>query len=458
MKRELINQLIQWVELPGRKPLILRGARQIGKSTAVRMLAQATGRKLVEINLERNVALDSIFATYDLKKIISAIEAVTRTSLPDDNSLLFLDEIQATPSAISALRYFYEDRPNLAVIAAGSLLEQVLGQKPLEIPVGRIQYLYAGPLSFEEFVGTKGEGYFLDRIRNFEFGHEWPEALHAHGLELVKEFLLVGGMPGALHQYLTHSDGGNLASLALQSIIDTFKDDFAKYSSRQILIPVLQQVYDQAPRKLAKLLIYKEIVPNVRHEYIKDAVNLLASARVMTLAKQNDCNGIPIAAGRREKSPKLFWLDVALVNRMLNLDSSWLTSDINLIHAGPIAEQFIAQHLFYWHGSFVPPSLNYWSRDGKSASAEVDFAVQYEGAIIPIEVKSGASGSLRSLHQYLATKSPPFGIRFDGGLPHVMPIDHQVRINEKNSIQLKARVASLPIYMVGQLKRILAKM
>ena len=165
---------------------------------------------------------------------------------------------------------------------------------------------------------------------------------------------------------------------------------------------------------------------------------------------------------RREKSPKLFWLDVALVNRMLNrmlnLDSSWLTADINLIHAGPIAEQFIAQHLFYWHGCFVPPSLNDSSRDGKSASAEVDFAVQYEGAIIPIEVKSGASGSLRSLHQYLATKSPPFGIRFDGGLPHVMPIDHQVRINEKDSIKLKARVASLPIYMVGQLKRILAKM
>lgn len=457
MQRDIIPELIQWIDDPFRKPLILRGARQVGKSTVVRMLAKATNRKLVELNLERHLALNDVFATYDIKKIIASIESLTRMSLSEDNSLLFLDEIQATPSAISALRYFYEDFAKLPVIAAGSLLELVLGEKPMEIPVGRIQYLYMGPMTFEEFLEAKGEVYFLDKIRSYVIGEQWPQALHSHGLDLLKQFLVVGGMPAAVSRSLIQPGSYGGFVIELQSIIDTFKDDFAKYTSRQVLLPILQQVYDRAPRNLARALVLSEMVPGVRHEYIKSAVSLLVAAHVLLLVKQNDAAGIPLAAGQREKSPKLFWLDVGLVNRMLNLEPTWLDLDVSLIHNGAVAEQFVAQHLNWWHGCYVTPSLNYWVRDGKGSAAEVDFVVQLERSIIPIEVKSGPSGSLRSLHQFLIRKSPPFGVRFNTDLPGIQKIEHEVRVEANRDVRLKSRLVSLPLYMVGQLKRLMGK-
>jgi predicted AAA+ superfamily ATPase len=455
LKRDLLNELFQWLNDSARKPLILRGARQVGKSTAVRMLAQEAGYDLIEINLERHLALNEIFGTFDIKKILTAVTSITRKSMNSEKVILFLDEIQATPYAIAALRYFYEDLPMLPVIAAGSLLEQVLAEEAIEIPVGRIQYLYVGPLTFEEFLGAREEGFFLERIRSYRWGNEWPESLHLHGLELIKEYFLVGGMPGAAR----HSREGigqmsRSVQLELQSIVDTFKDDFAKYTSREALIPVLQQVYDRAPRYLSKQIIYKEIAPDSRYDYIKSAVSLLSAARVMTLAKKNDASGIPIGAGQREKSPKLFWLDIGLVNRMANLESSWLNDDVKLIYQGAIAEQFVAQHLFYWSGCYVPPSLNYWARDEKSSAAEVDFLVQWNNAIIPVEVKSGPTGSLRSLHQYLARKKPPFGVRLDSSPPVIQSLENMIAIDGKRDIRFNARLASLPLYMIGQLRRL----
>lgn len=454
MQRSILHELKQWVNSKDRKPLILRGTRQVGKSTAVRMAAKDAGRQLVEINLEKFLRLDAVFATFDLKKIVPVLEAETRCPIAPKSTLLFLDEIQATPHAIAALRYFYEEMPALPVIAAGSLLELVLGHAPIRMPVGRIGYNHMGPLTFEEFLAAKGEAFFLEKLADFALGADWPIALHEHGLRLVREFMLVGGMPAAIHRRLANGEQDDDWVLELQSIADTYKDDFAKYTHRGTLLPVLQQVYDHAPRFLAKTLGLKNLAPGVRHEYIKEALTLLTQARVILLAKQNDATGIPLNAGARDKSPKMFWLDVGLVNRMQNVDPAWLSQNFNMIHAGQIAEQFVAQHLQWWHGNHVAPSLYYWTREDKKSAAEVDFVVQAGSHIIPIEVKSGVAGSLRSLHQFLARGTAPFGLRLDMDLPRVHPIDHEVRISPDKSRRLKSQLLSLPLYMIGQVKRL----
>ena len=455
MQRDLIVELKQWITSSHRKPLLLRGARQVGKSTAVRMAVKESGRHLVELNLEKFLRLDPIFATFDLNKIIPAIEAEARTRIDTESSVLFLDEIQATPQAIAALRYFHEECPKLPVVAAGSLLEFVLGENPISMPVGRISYYHVGPISFDEFLVAKGEIFFREKISKFSLGDDWPVSIHEHGIRLVREFMMVGGMPAALDKYLAQPASTRDWINELQSIIDTYKDDFAKYTRRDTLLPVLQQIYDFAPRYLGKNLILKEVAPDVRHEYVRSAIALLEKSRVLLLSKQNDGVGVPLIAGDKEKAPKIFWVDVGLANRMLNLDPTWMAMNLDMIHAGQVAEQFVAQHLQWWSGPGQSPGLHYWARGGKTTNAEVDFLVQLGTKIIPLEVKSGVAGSLRSLHQFLSKGDVPFGVRLDMDLPRFHAIDHDVRVEKDKHQRLKSTLISLPLYMIGELRRLL---
>ncbi|MEI6398192.1 MAG: AAA family ATPase [Pseudomonadota bacterium] len=455
MQRYLINELKQWVISPRRKPLLLRGARQVGKSTAVRMAMKDSGRQLLEINLEKFLRLDSVFSTLDLKKILPALEVETRIQIRPETSVLFLDEIQATPHAIAALRYFYEELPELPVIAAGSLLEFALGDKPISMPVGRISYHHVGPLTFDEFLTAKGEDFFLEKLATYSFGDQWPTAAHERGVRLVREFMMVGGMPAALSRHLADDADSRSFVPELQSIIDTYKDDFAKYTRRGALLPVLQQLYDFSPRYIGKRLILKEVAPDARHEYIRAAVTLLEKARVLLLARQNDGAGIPLVAGAKDKAPKIFWLDVGLANRMLNFDPAWMALNLDMTHAGQVAEQFVAQHLHWWFGAGSAPALHYWARAGKTVNAEVDFIVQLGTHIFPVEVKSGVAGSLRSLHQFLVKGHAPFGVRLDMDLPGIHPIDHEVRVGSAKHQRLKSKLISLPLYMIGQMRRLM---
>jgi uncharacterized protein len=455
MDRDLISHLKHWVKSKSRKPLLLRGARQVGKSTAVRMAMKESGLNLIEINLEKFLRLDRIFSTNRLEEILPALETVSRNQIRPNSSVLFLDEIQATPHAIAALRYFYEEIPELPVIAAGSLLEFVLGEKPINMPVGRITYHHVGPLTFDEFLLAKGENYFHDKLITYSIRDSWPQSLHEHGIRLIREYMIVGGMPAALSRHLMNESDSRDFVGELQSIIDTYKDDFSKYTNREALLPVLQQLYDFAPRYIGKSLILKEVAPDVRHEYVRAAIALLEKSRILLLAKQNDGSGLPLVAGAKEKSPKIFWLDVGLANRMLNFEPNWIALNIDMTNAGQLAEQFVAQHLQWWFGPGSSPSLHYWARSGKTANAEVDFIVQLGQNIFPIEVKSGVAGSLKSLHQFLIKGHAPFGIRLDTSFPSIQLIDHEVRIGIDKQQRLKSKLISLPLYMIGQMRRIM---
>jgi predicted AAA+ superfamily ATPase len=414
-----------------------------------------TGRQLVEINLEKFLRLDGVFATFDLGKILPALEALARSRIRPESSVLFLDEIQATPHAIAALRYFYEELPDLPVIVAGSLLEFTLGEKPISMPVGRISYYHVRPLSFDEYLLAKGEDFFHEKLLKYSLEDHWDPALHERGLRLVREFMMVGGMPAALSSRLAHEAGADDFVNEIQSIIDTHKDDFAKYTRRLALLPVLQQIYDFAPRYLGKSLILKEVAPGVWHEYIRAAITLLEKSRVLLLAKKNDGSEIPLVAGLKDKAPKIFWLDVGLANRMLNFDPAWMALNLDMVHAGQVAEQFVAQHLQWWLGAGSTPALHYWARSGETANAEVDFIVQLGTNIFPVEVKSGAAGSLRSMHQFLVKGHAPFGVRLDMDVPGLHPIDHEVRVGKDKHQRLKSRLLLLPLYMIGQLRRLM---
>ena len=222
------KSLAEWLDGSPRKPLLLRGARQVGKSTLVKEFARQRGLKLFEINLEMNRQLAGLFASFQVKKIIQELEALSNLGpLLSENTLLFLDEIQAIPEAIQCLRYFYEEYPKLPVVAAGSLVEFALTTSKISIPVGRMSYLYLGPMSFQEFLlATKREA-LLQRLKEYKLSDYFPEATHSQAIEALREYIVVGGMPESVSAFSTHRQFQDCRAIQ-SNLIQTYKDDFSK--------------------------------------------------------------------------------------------------------------------------------------------------------------------------------------------------------------------------------------
>lgn len=456
MKRLAEQHLSDWMDKARRKPLIIRGARQVGKSTLVRNFAQSQKRNLIEVNLERNPGLDSIFKTNDIPKIIAEIEGLTGISVRDETTLLFLDEIQAAPSALPALRYFFEERSGLPVIAAGSLLEFVLEKHDFSMPVGRIEYFHLGAMTFKEFLMALQEedllAYFETKGGDFHI----PETAHQRLLRRQREFLFVGGMPESV---LAFSESKSLlaAREVHRSIIQTYQDDFVKYSKR-IPLARLYKIFNALPRHIGEKIKYSQISPDDRNSEVKATIELLIKARLYLPAFHSDCSGLPIQAGADEKVYKLYFLDVGLLNYLNGLDWKTVESldERKLVNEGKLAEQFVAQHLAYREEGLEPPALYYWLREGKIANAEVDFVVSLPDQILPIEVKAGKSGSLKSLQQFVLSKKGTVACRFDLNLPSRQTVTHHLRQRE-GSKQVRFTLVSLPLYQAEKIPRHLFK-
>ena len=453
MKRLAEKNLEDWIRRPRRKPLIIRGARQVGKSTLVRNFAKSQRRELIEVNLERNINLDSIFKTNNVQQILAEIEALTGVVVRDETTLLFLDEIQSTPSALPCLRYFYEDRPNLPVIAAGSLLEFVLEKHDFSMPVGRIEYLHLGPMTFKEFLISLHEENLLAYFKEGQGDFNIPEMAHQKLLRRQREFLFVGGMPESV---LAFSGSKSLleARAVHRSVIQTYQDDFAKYS-RKTPLPRLHHVFSSLPRRIGEKVKYSQISQEDRNSDIKSAIDLLIKARLFLPAFHSDCSGLPLRAGMDEKVYKLYFLDVGLLNYLNGLDWKTIESldERTLINEGKLAEQFTAQHLAYAEGGLEPPSLFYWLREGKTANAEVDFVVSLKDQVVPIEIKAGKSGSLKSLQQFALSKNTRFACRFDLNLPSRQTVEHHLRQREGTK-KVVFSLLSLPIYLVEEISKV----
>ena len=319
MHRSAERALGRWFDGPQRKPLVIRGARQVGKSTLVRQFAKSRGLHLNEINLERHPDLESVFRTLDLTRIRRELEGLLGQPLLAPGRMLFLDEIQATPHALPALRYFLEDHPDLPVVAAGSLLEFVLSQHAFPMPVGRIQYFHLGPMSFEEFLAELDPA-LLASLQDCTPENPLPHTAHTRLSACQREYLLVGGMPEAVAAYASTRSFADVTPVH-QSIVDTYQDDFSRYASPRVLLR-LQRVFNHVPRSVGHKVKYTQISREETARELRASIDLLAKARVITPVFHSACSGVPLHAEVDWKTYKLLFLDIGLMNRMCGLD--WL--------------------------------------------------------------------------------------------------------------------------------------
>jgi predicted AAA+ superfamily ATPase len=451
MKRDRSIFLEAWLKSSGRKPLVIRGARQVGKTWLIRDLAQTTNRELIELNFERRPDLQSLFSSNNPKEIIANIAPIYGKTFHLQNSILFLDEIQAAPHLLAKLRWFAEDMPELAVIAAGSLLDFALAEHEFSMPVGRISYMYLEPLSFEEFLGAVGHQELRKYLENYEVHKTVPEAIHKQLMSILKEYIVIGGMPAVVSSWTENRHYEAVSQLQFD-LLATYREDFAKYSGR-IVLGRLEEILSSIPRQLGKKFIYSQANHEVNTSTLKQALSLLVKARVCHQTFATAANGLPLTAEINEKFFKVILLDSGLVSAILGLSLHQLRSvaELTLVNSGGIAEQFVGQQLRTLFPPYAPPSLNYWERLDKSSQAEVDYVIQHGNHIVPLEVKAGTTGSLKSLHQFMEIKNKKFAIRMNSDYPSLGPVCTKSFMGHT----VEYTLLSLPFYLLGQLHRLI---
>lgn len=412
MKRIIDEYLRQWKDETGRKPLLLRGARQIGKTHAVQELAKSFDY-FVEINFERNPRALTIFEqekSLDPKRIIQEIFALYDTKIIPGSTLIFFDEIQAAPRAITALRYFYEEMPELHVIAAGSLLDFAL--EKIGVPVGRVRSLYMYPLSFLEFAVAVGKKSVVSQLVTFH-DEAFGSALHAELIDLVGKYLAVGGMPEAVNKWIAT---GNIHEClkAHQDIIDTYRQDFGKYA-RSSQVDHVARVFESVAHQLGGKFKYTALEGEFRKRELEPAFALLCTAGVVHAIYNTAAQGIPLGAEMDPSFYKAILMDVAVTQKILGIEvGSWILDPLaTFANKGALVEAFVGQELLAYSDPYQNAQLYYWQRMAKNSTAEVDYLVQDQETIIPIEVKSGVVSTLRSLIMFLQTHTRSvYGIKF----------------------------------------------
>ncbi|MBM4080879.1 MAG: ATP-binding protein [Planctomycetes bacterium] len=453
MHRFALDYLREWKTRPTRKPIVVRGARQVGKSFLVRAFAKTEFENLLEINLERERDAASLFASKTPRTIVPLLEARFNTPLRPGRSLLFLDEIQAAPEVFATLRYFHEDMPDLHVVSAGSLLEFVLEDHAFSMPVGRVEYLHLGPMQFEEFMLGMGRDQLREWLGKYSLGETVPEGLHAELMRLLRQFLLVGGLPEAVRAFV-ESGSYQECDAVKQSVLSTYRDDFGKYG-RRVHHQRVSKVFDKIPQLVGRKFMYSQVDREERSRDLGEALHLLCLARVAHRIRHTAANGVPLGAEADDRNFKALFLDAGLLCRALGLSVREIESaeDVLLVNNGAVCEQFIGQHLFYSGPFYQEPELYCWMREKSTSSAELDFVIAIGTSVVPVEVKAGKTGMLKSLHQFLREKGRDFGLRFNSEAPTLL--DAQTALPDGRNRPF--RLLSLPLYMVGQARRLCAQ-
>ncbi len=446
MERSILPELIAWKEMKDRKPLLVRGARQVEKSWAIEHFGRSSFKNLITLNFDLYPKYASCFSSPDPKLIIQSIELLTGIKVSTE-TLLFLDEIHECPDAIRALRYFREQRPDIPVIGAGSLLEFVLNEESFRMPVRRVSFLTMYPLSFREFLlgaGKRKQVEFLDavdlrKIIGLTEGRElFPVPVHEDLLESLRLYMLLGGMPAVLNTYFEDPFHPSDAFRIQDELLQTFRRDFGKYASRA-KHPSMEKVFMSAPSLIGKRIKYVNIDPELRSRELKSAIELLSSAGLVRKIYRTDASGVPLGTTISREKFKLLFLDVGLAGNICGLSDQFvLEKDLIAINAGAVAEQYAGQEMLLIKEPWKDASLYYWERDAKSSSAEVDYLIQAGTSIIPVEIKSGKTGRLRSLHRFMEEKKSPLGVRLYTGEAHY-----------------DGKILSLPLYLTSSLPRIL---
>ena len=457
LKRTEIKYLHEWSAQSPLKPVIIRGARQVGKSTLVREFARAARFSLVELDFERNPELREAFAFRDPARILSTLSLLTGQTIAAGTSLLFLDEIQAAPEALAALRYFHEEMPELHVVAAGSLLELALADARFSMPVGRVEYLHLGPMEFEDFLDAAGHPELAAHLRDASLPElqagAIPGPVHGKYLDLLRQYWVVGGLPEAVAAWVRSRDFRRVSRIH-QSIVATYRDDFDKYSHGS-LKGRIRMVFDRLPGMVGRKFKYVQVSREHRAAEVADALRHLCMARVASKIHHASANGVPLAAEADERRFKCLYMDVGLMCAALHFDVLDLgKQDPTLVNGGAVAEQFIGQHLLYSGPRYETPVLYYWTREARNAAAEVDYLMAPARRVVPIEIKAGTTGSLRSVHQFLKEKRRDFALRFNADVPSLMRDSKGL----PDGTRIDYHLLSLPLYMVGQARRLVVEL
>ena len=399
-KREITKNLSIWFEQNDRKPLILKGARQVGKSYIIRSWGKSVAEKgqFLELNFEKNQKYTEIFAnSLNPLDILQKIELLTGVNLKVEKSVLFIDEVQIMPKAITALRYFYEEFPQLAVITAGSLVE--FGIDKVGVPVGRIEMLNMYPLNFYEFLDALNKDSLATYLREHDLQEKIDPIIHQECLKYLLLYYRIGGMPQAIKAYLKQASLAAVSKVH-QDIVLAYKDDFAKYA-REALWEALECVFQKSVYLISNSRVkYVDFDKTIRGEKTRLALELLIKAGIISKVVSSK-GSYPLAATSEQKFFKIIFLDIGLLQYMAGFDwtSIKISSDLTDIFKGALAEQFVGQEFLSQKTSGFK-NLNYWYRTARSSNAEVDFLIEKNKNSYPVEVKSGARGSLKSLSLY----------------------------------------------------------
>ena len=454
LPRKELATLKAWAVRPGRKPLVIRGARQVGKSTLVRQFAAESGMDLLVVNFERNPELRQPFTSRNPAEILASLQLLVGAKISPGKTLLFLDEIQAAPEALAALRYFHEERPDLHLLAAGSLLEFTLAEAEFSMPVGRIEYMHLGVMSFSDFLRSRGQEMLADYLQKISVSDIRKSALlpavHDKCMVMLRQYWITGGLPEAVALFAHTGDFSEVARIQ-QNIVATYRDDFHKYAARSSSKALVQMIFDQLPVMVGRKFSYAQVSHDHRAAELAAALQQLCLARIAYKVFHSSANGIPLAAEANIRHFKTIYLDIGLMCAALKVNLNDLhRSDVTLINEGALAEQFIGQHLLYGGNDYEAPELFYWVREARTAAAEIDYLMTCGQQIVPVEIKAGTTGTLKSLHQFLKEKNRHFALRFNADLPSLLG---DAKKHTDGSV-VDYELLSLPLYMVEQAPRL----
>jgi predicted AAA+ superfamily ATPase len=437
-ERHITPHLENWKANKERKPLILRGARQVGKTTLVKQFSETYKHK-IQLNLELPGDVRYFTEYEDVPTITEALLIANNISNSDKSeTLLFIDEIQESPEAIALLRYFYEMEPELHVIAAGSLLEHAI-RKVKSFPVGRVQMLHLYPINFLEYLKASAQTSPLDYINEIPIKPVAQQIL----LDLFNRYAIIGGMPEVVKKYIETKSVVDLSPI-YESIWETYKNDVEKYASNATEARVIKHIMATAHLYVDDRIKFQNFGnSNYKSREVGEAMRNLDDARIIQLIYPTTDTVAPIKPDLK-KSPRMQFLDTGLINNELNIQADMLAmEDLNDAYRGSIIPHLITQELISLNTTKATKP-NFWVREKKQSSAEVDLVVQYKNTIIPIEVKSGKEGTLKSLHQFIEAADHPYAIRMYAGEFRIE--EHTTRGGKKYFLM------NMPYYLGTKLK------
>ena len=441
--RTLENELAKWADSTERKPLLLRGARQVGKTTIARRLGAARFQNLVELNLDDRDISRLFREELGADEFIDVLRVKRGMDITLPGSLLFIDEIQEAPWMLNLLRFLYEKHPGIAVLASGSLLEVKLKEKKFSVPVGRLENRFVHPLDFFEFLEAIGETAMLQALRELRPEKALAQPLHDDAMALFHKYVLVGGMPEIVRAYAEKAAAGKISALK-SNLLTNYHDDMSKYASRG-QVRYLEHVLENAPLFAGTRYSYEKFASSkFSYREMKAAFSLLSQVMLLSEAGCTDKTRLPIVE-QAKRQKKLTFLDVGLVSQAFGLGlESPPFSELSELYRGQIAEQVVAQHLVA-RDSIVKAPLNFWARQSTDGAAEVDFIMEHQGRMVAVEVKSGAAGRLFSLRNFGLANREALLVRVYSGHPR------------QDSLET-VRVHSIPFYLLPRLKNWLGEL